>query len=541
MRNLLKTKNARSALVKVERVAKSIEQKIRQFGSIDASIDGIRQVMDHELGHDEYFVLVNKEGKGLVHTNRLREGTLFQDEVGLKSANTNQPLLQLYSRNTGEVVIDASCPAIKMKDGQQYNLRMGRIVHRPFLVPFIFGLGILPSLVSIVIGWLLGGEIGKFIGAYVIALLVGIGGAAVLYFQIRNRLQEWYQVTRSISAGDLTVMAPNGGRSQFAQMGYELNKIIIGTRDILQELEGTVEVVKTIIGHFQGHETKQLAQTFIEMSDMMNRFRENTEEQLASMEEFYTMIGQMMTEVNQMQKNTENASHLSKMVTAASMQGQKAIDDSEKEMNQIEVTVVDSVNKIMLVSEGVNEIMHKVSAITNIARQTNMLALNASIEAARAGEGGKGFAVVANEVRDLAESTSAFASDIFQALEIIQQEARQAGEKASTSVQAIDRGIEVGKLAGRAIHEMKEAAEKAQQQVAFNYELANQLTEDFVEIERIIGGLTNMAEQITETISKGAATVEEKAIGVHQMAENSGYLLEKTESLYRIVKRFKLK
>jgi methyl-accepting chemotaxis protein len=273
---------------------------------------------------------------------------------------------------------------------------------------------------------------------------------------------------------------------------------------------------------------------------MMRTFREGTEGQLASLEELRAMIGQMTNEVNQMQKNMDNARQLSNRVAVVSERGQKAIEDSEKEMKKIEAAVEDSVRTISQVSESANGIMSKVSAITNIAQQTNMLALNASIEAARAGESGKGFAVVAGEVRKLAESTSAFASDILQALGQIREQALQAGQKAVASVNAIERGIEVGQMAGQAIHEMKEEADKTQQQVASNYEVANQLMAGISEIERIIGGLTDIAEQFTESMARGAVAMEEKVGGIQQLAEDAALLLEQSKSLHTIVKRFKI-
>jgi methyl-accepting chemotaxis protein len=78
--------------------------------------------------------------------------------------------------------------------------------------------------------------------------------------------------------------------------------------------------------------------------------------------------------------------------------------------------MVGDVNETASLMQNVNsetkEMSNMIAVIAKIARQTNMLALNASIEAARAGQHGKGFAVVAEEVRNLAKSSNESAEQI---------------------------------------------------------------------------------------------------------------------------------
>lgn len=537
MSRMLRTKSARTGLRKVQRVAGKIGEMIRQTGTLEACMDRVRTIMDEELGHDEYFVLVDAESHGLIHTNRLREGTNFVDEVGIKAATTNEPLLQLYPRNTGEILIDASCPIIQLGNGKRYNLRMGRLVHKPFLAPAIFGLGALPllfggaygvatgQLIETVWPWLLG------------AAAAGAGLASFTYVQINTKLKEWYRITRSISAGDLTVSSAHKGRNQFAQMGYELNKIIIGTRSIIDELAASVEVTRSVSNH-QETESTELAHTFEEMSYMMQTFREGTETQLGSLEEVRAMITEMREEAGKMQHNTKNARELSFKVSESAKEGKRAVEDSEKQMKQIETDVEASAQTISELSHSTHEIMNKVSAITQIARQTNTLALNASIEAARAGDAGRGFAVVAGEVRKLAESTSAFAEDIRSILEITTEQAIEAGQRAAASVMSIQRGREVVYVAGDSIRSMEEAAQRAQEQVEMNYGLSNHLIEESTEIEKIIETLTHIAEQFTESMTRGAAAMEEKVESVHQLAKDASLLSDQSNSLHTIVKRF---
>lgn len=68
------------SLRKVQQAAKEIEALLQE-GTVQDDSAKIRQRLDDMLEGDEYFVLVTREGLGIIHTNRLREGTLFNDAV----------------------------------------------------------------------------------------------------------------------------------------------------------------------------------------------------------------------------------------------------------------------------------------------------------------------------------------------------------------------------------------------------------------------------------------------------------------------------
>jgi hemerythrin-like metal-binding protein len=207
-----------------------------------------------------------------------------------------------------------------------------------------------------------------------------------------------------------------------------------------------------------------LARDLRDLSRRVAELGEGAEVQRFHLKETVKTMALVAGSVGEISRSVNIASEQAESSRSKAQDGTRELDDTVRDIGCVKSVILELREAMGQMEAKTNDIHSVMSVISEVADQTNLLALNAAIEAARAGEAGRGFAVVADEVRKLAEKTMKATTEVHEVLAGIQSAAsanRQAvSEAADLIVRSAERASLVGKGMNQIVTEIDSTAEQ---------------------------------------------------------------------------------
>lgn len=220
-------------------------------------------------------------------------------------------------------------------------------------------------------------------------------------------------------------------------------------------------------------------------------------------------VEEMNATVLEVAKNAGNAASNTGICNERVNEGSHAVNETVTAIAKVSGEAKELNNQMAGLGEHAEAIGHVIGVISDIADQTNLLALNAAIEAARAGEAGKGFAVVADEVRKLAEKTTSATREVGLAVNSIQTSTTSVAEVVERAVNAVVEGTEKAEASGQLLVSIKNMMDEALGEVSAIAAATEEQSATSEQISKASSEISAITDEGVQTLGAAIVAVED--------------------------------
>jgi methyl-accepting chemotaxis protein len=341
-----------------------------------------------------------------------------------------------------------------------------------------------------------------------LALLFSVIMAVLLNRLIANPLREISGAAARVAAGDLTAPVPVDQRAdEVGILAQTFRGMVENLRQVTREMREGVTVLAAAASEILGA-TTQVASGAAETATAVSETTTTVEE-----------VKQTAEVSNQKAKYVSESA---KKTAQVSQDGRKSVEDAINGMKHIQGEMGSIVASIVRLSEQNRAIGEIIATVSDLAEQSNLLAVNAAIEAAKAGEQGKGFAVVAQEVKSLAEQSKHAAAQVRAILNDIQRAMSTAVMATEQGSKAVEAGVKQSEEAGQAIRMLTESIAESAQAAT---QIAASSQQQLVGMDQVVGAMESIKQASAQNVA-GTRQIETAAQNLHSLGQTLKQLVE---------------
>nr|WP_231718243.1 methyl-accepting chemotaxis protein [Vibrio coralliirubri] len=268
--------------------------------------------------------------------------------------------------------------------------------------------------------------------------------AFVAMFIIKKALAPLTTLSSAMEAlskgdGDLTQRITVNSKDEIGTLAHHVNAFIAKLQEIVRDIADS------------SHQLNQQSEV---STNVARQTSEGLSVQLHEISQIATAVHEMSATAEEVANNAQMTADSAISSTENCEQGKQVIIRNQDSITNLAQQVENASGIIQELEKNALDINTILSTISDIAEQTNLLALNAAIEAARAGEQGRGFAVVADEVRVLSQRTHSSTDEIREMIETLQKNSVSAVESMQRSQDLAQSSVDDANNATTALEEI---------------------------------------------------------------------------------------
>jgi methyl-accepting chemotaxis protein len=390
--------------------------------------------------------------------------------------------------------------------------------------------------------------------AFILTILIVVAAGYIVNLTITRPLGQLSTLTRRIAKGNTNARANIRGHDEIAMVATAMNNMLDNIVHLIQEaqaqrdaLQGQVEkLVSEVSGVGEGDLRIQaevtadalgvLADSFNymveELSSLVVRVKmvahevensttltfermtqlvENADIQIQQISTATVEVERMAESSRQVADRAQSLYAIARDARATAANGRESVLQTVEGMGRIHTYVQDTASKVQALGDSSREIDNIVGAISNIAHQTNRLALDAAIQAAMAGENGKGFGAVAADIRRLAERAKDQASMIGRIVRGVREDIGAAAVSMQDTERETSAGAKLAEEAGVSLESIFSVVERQAREIETINQMATQQLQSSNTVVRIMQTVSNSTQQSSSSTREAAQNMERLA------------------------------